>query len=158
MADFDFGALKAKATEEWGREGGGAAPKPVPENLLQSLTASRKNDQPGLFSVPGPGYERDDQGQIKVDKNDRPVVTGLARELCNFLRRGAEQLGYGVRLKVDESENLKVAHVAFHAIERRQQTDKPRKPSRRKDETDAEHTARQAQYDRDLAEWRRTHS
>jgi hypothetical protein len=159
MADFDFGALKPKATEAWSREGGGAPAKPVPENLMQALKASRANDQAGLFSVPGPAYERDDKGAVKVDAHDRPIVTGLAKELGNFLRRGAEQLNLGVRIKTDESENRKTAHVAFQATERRKHDpDKPRKPTRLKNETDPEYAARIANYERDLATWRRQHS
>lgn len=156
MADFDFGKLTPKATEEWSREGGGAPAKPVPENLITALKASKVNDQAGLFSVPGPAYERDDKDTIKVDANGRPVVTGLAKELSNLLRRGAEQLGYGVKIKVDESENRKYAHVAFHAGKRRtHDPDKPRKPTRRKDDTDPEYAARLAQYERDIAAYRR---
>lgn len=145
-ADFDFGALKAKATETWQREGGREA-KPVPENLLTALKASKAKDQAGLFSVPGAPYETVD-GEQKL--------TGLARDLTNLLRRGANQLGYGLRLKVDASEDGKMSHVAFQATDKRaHDPSKPRKPTHRMDETDPEYAARLAAYERDLAAWQR---
>lgn len=151
VADFDFTALTPKAAETWTREGGREA-KPIPENILSALRASKANDQAGLFSVPGPGapWQKDDGG--------RDVLSGVTRELVNLLRRGAEQLKLGVKIKVDQSDDHKVSHVAFQAVDRRQHDpDKPRKPTRRADETDPEFSARMAAYERDIAAWNRTH-
>lgn len=146
-ADFDFGKLTPIATETWQREGGREA-KPVPENILKALKGSKTNDQAGLFSVPGPAFEKDKDGNEKL--------AGVARDLANLLRRGAAQLGYGLRLKVDASDDNKIAHVAFQSVEKRQHDpDKPRKPTHRVDETDPEYAARMAAYERDMAAWQR---
>jgi hypothetical protein len=146
VASFDFAKLSPKATETWQREGGREA-KPIPENILAALRASKANDQAGLFSVPGAPY-------ATVDGKES--LTGIARELVNLLRRGAEQLHYGVKIKVDGNDDNTASHVAFQAVDRRTHNpDKPRKPTRRTDETDPEFSARMAAYERDIAAWNR---
>jgi len=144
---FDFGALKPKSTESWAREGGREA-RPIPENILAALKASKANDQAGLFSVPGAPYARAEDG--------KDVLTGIARDLVNLLRRGAAQLNLGCKIKVDANSDNTVSHVAFQAVDKRAyDASKPRKPTRRMDETDPEYAARMAVYDRDFAAWQR---
>ncbi len=148
VASFDFAKLSPKATETWQREGGREA-KPIPDNILAALRASKANDQAGLFSVPGAPY---------ATVNGKEALTGIARELVNMLRRGAEQLKLGVKIKVDANSDNTVSHVAFQAVDRRTHNpDKPRKPTRRSDETDPEFSARLAAYERDIAAWNRDH-
>lgn len=152
VASFDFGALGApKATETWQREGGREA-KPVPENILAALRASKANDQAGVWPLlPGAPFANAEDA-----KAGKPQ--GLARELQNLLRRGAEQLKLGVRIKIEANEENTGAHVSFLATDRRQYDEsKPRKPTRRKDETDVEYNARMAEYERAFSAWQRGH-